>query len=333
MLRRAFTLIELLVVIAIIAILIALLVPAVQKVREAANRATCINQMKQLGIALHNYEGVWKHFPAGSYASANYGPGPTVFLLPYIEQDAAANTYDIDKVSGASASFAGNDTSGAVHIPMLSCPSDMQPALNYQFGWTNYMSNYGTWVVANGWDGTFTPNFSAAGVNGHGPLKMKEILDGTSNTAAFAEVAKGRGNEASATINRDPRVDCFEFGALTTKVVATARSSLQAKDYKTAGFADPSWGTTPPWSWRGYPWREGSIWRTGYTHLLPPNSPCWRTNTDWWQLVTPASSFHGAGVNVVMVDGSVRFVEDSVNPNVWTAVGSRNGNEPLTLDQ
>ena len=333
MLRRAFTLIELLVVIAIIAILIGLLVPAVQKVREAANRATCTNQMKQLGIALHNYEGVWKHLPAGSYALNTHGPGPTVFLLPYLEQDAAYSTYDINQESGASTLFAANDISAAVRIPMLSCPSDLQQSQNYQFGWTNYMSNYGTWVVANGWDGVFGPNFTIVGFKGPGQLKLKEILDGTSNTAAFAEVAKGRGTEASVTGSRDPRVECFEFGALTTKVVATARSSLQAKDYRTASLAaDPGWGT-PPWSWRGYPWREGSIWRTGYTHLLPPNSPCWRTNGEWWNLVSPASSFHGAGVNVVMVDGSVRFVEDSVNPDVWTAVGSRNGGETLTLDQ
>src|SRR3954451_14593501 len=103
---------------------------------------------------------------------------------------------------------------------------------------------------------------------------------------------------------------------------------LKAMNWQTAQLAGPGWGGTG-WRWRGYPWREGSIWRTGYTHLLPPNSPRWRAEGDWWQAVSTASSYHTGGVNVVMADGAVRFVNDSVNPDVWTAAGSRDGGETL----
>ena len=87
------------------------------------------------------------------------------------------------------------------------------------------------------------------------------------------------------------------------------------------------------WNWRGYPWREGSIWRNGFNTILPPNKPCYRPNGgEWWQLVTPASSYHSGGVNVSMADGSIRFITDSVNPDAWTAAGSRAGGESLPLN-
>jgi prepilin-type processing-associated H-X9-DG protein len=101
-----------------------------------------------------------------------------------------------------------------------------------------------------------------------------------------------------------------------------------AQNWQSAGLAG---GWSPPWRWRGYPWREGSIWRTGYTHLLPPNSACWRLNGDWWQISPSASSYHTGGVNVALVDGSVRFVSSNVDTAAWTAAGSRNGGEPISL--
>jgi prepilin-type processing-associated H-X9-DG protein len=86
------------------------------------------------------------------------------------------------------------------------------------------------------------------------------------------------------------------------------------------------------WNWRGYPWREGSIWRTGVNTLLGPNKPCYRPNGEWWQLVTPASSYHSGGVTACMTDGSVRFVTDGVDSDAWSAAGSRNGGEINALN-
>ena len=234
-------------------------------------------------------------------------------------------------MSGASDGVAANDRVGAVRLPFLMCPSEIHRSNSYQFGWNNYHMNYGTWVGANGWDGVFAPNFIAiTGINGNAGVRFKEIKDGLSNTAAFAEVALGLGNDAGG--RRDPRVDCYEGTSLGSSI-ATARSTLLGMNWQTAKFADdPSWGS-PPWSWRGYPWREGSVWRNGYTHLLPPNSPCWRANGDWWQLVSPPSSFHTGGATVLMADGGVRFVANDVNPDAWTAAGSKAGEEPpLSLD-
>src|SRR5262249_42725894 len=154
---------------------------------------------------------------------------------------------------------------------ILVCPSEMHRNDSYAFGWNSYHMNYGTWVKANGWDGVFAPNFVAiTGVKGNAGVRFKEIKDGLSNTAGFAEVAFGLGADAGPTVSKDPRVDCYE-GTTLDATVAGARSTLQGLDYKLAGYAGgPSYtgggGTGAPWSWRGYPWREGSIWKGGYTH-------------------------------------------------------------------
>ena len=329
--RSGFTLIELLVVIAIIAILMALLIPAVQKVHaEAASRVACSNNLHQLGIAMHNYHGEVKKLPPGDFNDVNYGPSAVVALLPYVDQKAIRDLYIMTGVSGASPGTASNDVAGAIRLPLLLCPSDIHRNDSYQFGWNSYHMNYGTWVKANGWDGLFAPNFTAAGAKGNAGVRFKEVADGLSNTAAFAEVAMGLGNDASATGHRDPRVDCYEAASVGS-TVSGAQSALLGMDWRTAGYAGgSSW--SPPWSWRGYPWREGSIWRNGYTHLLPPNSPCWRANGDWFQLIAPPSSFHGGGANVLMADGSVRFVADDVGPDAWTAAGSKAGGETATLN-
>ena len=168
------------------------------------------------------------------------------------------------------------------------------------------------------WDGVFGTNFSPySGVPAMAQANIKDITDGTSNSLAFAEVANGIGGNP---VNRDPKRDCYDGGVIPTTNFAAARTYLLALDWRTAGVLG--------WNWRGYPSREGSIWRNGFNTLLPPNKACYRPNNgEWWQLVTPASSYHTNGVNVCMADGSVRFVTDNVNPDIWLAAGSRGGGE------
>ncbi|GIW78762.1 MAG: prepilin-type N-terminal cleavage/methylation domain-containing protein [Gemmatales bacterium] len=318
--RHAFTLVELLVVIAIIGVLIGLLLPAVQKVREASNRLSCQNNLKQLELALHNYHDAIGNFPMASEIPSMYGPSPLVYILPYIEQQNVYNMYDFQGHSGASIGRTPtNDKAGAVRPKILLCPSETQRGEMTQLGWTNYHCNYGTWVYARGWDGVFGPNFWAGGKPSPGIIRIDDITDGTSNTASLAEVVNG---PYVSSAPKSQLADCYEFGSLPTTNLASARNALLARDWQSASIP---WGGS--WRYRGYPWREGSIWRNGYNHLLPPNATCWRVNNDWWQLVTPATSYHPGGVNVAFADGSVRFVSQTVDPNVWTAAGSRNGGE------
>jgi len=209
MTRRAFTLIEILVVIAIIGVLIALLLPAIQKVREAAARMQCANNMKQLGIAMHNYHLTYKESPAASYSAGSFGPSAVVYLLPFVEQQAIHMLFDPSNPSGGSSGGGtGNDIGGVYRIPLLLCPSDIQQGLGTEFGWSNYHFNHGTWVGISGWDGMFAPNFNVV-VTSPKNIRFPQVSDGLSNTAAMAEVCNGPYVAAAA---KDPRRDCFEFG-------------------------------------------------------------------------------------------------------------------------
>ncbi len=331
--RQGFTLIELLVVIAIIAILIALLVPAVQKVRESAARTQCINNLKQLGLAVQGYHDAFKVLPLADLNpnGPNYGPSALVMILPYLDQQADFQQFVMGDMFGASAGDA-NDVPSEPSFAVFLCPSDPQTAQTTTvFGWTNYHTNYGTWVgVTNRWDGVFGPGavVGTPSVPQAQPITLVQITDGTSNTAAFAEVCRGPNDPGPAA---SARTDCFEAGTVPTTSFAAAQATLVGLNWQTATVGASSWVN---WRYRGYPWREGSIWRSGYNHLLPPNSPCWSNNgDDWWHLISPASSFHAGGANVVFADGSVHFVSSSISPTVWLAFGSRDGDEEADFSE
>src|SRR5262245_31883033 len=191
-LHAGFTLIELLVVIAVIAILIALLLPAVQKVREAASRTQCTNNLKQLGLALHNYENTHRAFPGGCSlrVNADYGWGPQPQLYPYLEQDNVWKRIDFTKGPYTAPNVVILVSITLLPQTVLTCPSDPKKG-NAGEGYSNYHGNAGTWMyVKDSWDGIFGATIPDpdSGVPGSPPVKIADITDGTSNTAAFAEV-------------------------------------------------------------------------------------------------------------------------------------------------
>src|SRR5687768_17044091 len=159
--RKGFTLVELLVVIAIIGVLVALLLPAVQAAREAARRMSCSNNLKQFGIALHNFENTNRQLPAGEISSTAY-LSPHVQMLPFFEQQSLYAMFDMLK----GAFDAPNTTPGAIQPPLFLCPTDPRPDRSQAMGWTNYHPNAGSWVSINGWDGVFGPSTDQGGTKG-----------------------------------------------------------------------------------------------------------------------------------------------------------------------
>jgi prepilin-type N-terminal cleavage/methylation domain-containing protein len=342
--RRAFTLIELLVVMAIIAVLIGLLLPAVQKVREAANRTKCANNLKQWGLATLNYEFDKKYLPGGAYSAIGYF-SPMAQVLPYVEQAAMYQQFDLTK----DPYHAPNSTYAMQRPSIIICPSEYYqnpPTSVHPSGWSNYHGNCGSWVRLNhAWDGVFgaAPNqISATGtvmsnVPPLKPIRLADIKDGTSNTVMYSEVCNGPqpGTEPKR------KIDCYvdykgnyNPNSSSPTRVADARAHFLSLDWTLNQAVFPNWsetGYTGPWRFRGYPWTEGSTFRGWYDHLLPPNSPCWQPNGDFWQMVSPASSYHISGVNICLCDGSVRYINDGIDADVWTAAGTRAGLEPSQL--
>ena len=319
--RGGFTLVELLVVIAIIGVLVALLLPAVQAAREAARRTQCVNNLKQVCLALHNFESNFNRLPAGEHQPTTAGYlSPHALIANQFEQSGVYNRLDLNQ-----GPFSAQNYAAAASQPkFLICPTDPFPGKKEYMGWTNYHSNAGTWAPLNGWDGVFGPTEDTAGAKAIGPLKLGDITDGLSNTAAFAEVVNGAGNISRPAKSR---FDCFDTGTNPTSgTLAAARASFVAGNWQTSSIP---W--SGDWRWRGYPWTEGTVWRNWYNHIVPPNSPCWVPGGDFWRIVSPASSMHPSGANVAMTDGSVRFVTESVDADIWAAAGSRAGGEALQL--
>ena len=312
--QRGFTLIELLVVIAVVAILIGLLLPAVQKVRSAAARLTCQNHLKQLGLALHSHHDAFSHFPAGRGT-----PLPTVFsahaqLLPFVEQENVGKWIDPTAaptaftVGPTSYSGTANLAAATTVVKILLCPADPNvgrvPGL--PFGGTNYAGNAGSGSVANG---TLT---NADGIFFLGSaIRLTDIADGTSNTAAFGERPLGDGQNSAPG---EPRTTGLRIRELAGATDTTATACA---------------GGTPWNGERGAKWILGNYGNTLYNHALPPNAAeadCMNMTQQKGRFA--ARSFHAGGVNLASCDGSVRFVTDGVEPAAWRAAATRAGGDP-----
>ena len=328
--RNAFTLVELLVVIAIIGILIALLLPAVQAAREAARRMSCTNNLKQIGLALHNFHDSHKEFPVGSPSKScpgytqipawQYRWSPLAMLSPYMEQYNAYEALNMEvPLYGHTGVYRGpgygvhpdNQDPVGTTIGFLFCPSDRAEKVQPEFGATNYLACWGRSLPTQSGTALFDTD---SVFRSDDAVRFADITDGTSNTAAFSEsllAPSGSGPFTLTEKNTDLVMVSFRSGMLSEQRCSTIGSSVSA--------------------FRGARWVDGFVHYSAYYHWQPPNSnvPDCGVVSPLRSLWIAARSRHPGGVNVALCDGSVRFVGETVDLQTWHALASRNGGEVL----
>ncbi|MBX6315703.1 MAG: DUF1559 domain-containing protein [Isosphaeraceae bacterium] len=355
--RDGFTLIELLVVIAIIGVLIALLLPAVQAAREAARRAQCTNNLKQIGLALHNYHSTHGTFPMGvsQYAPANVYHWDAwsvhALLLANMEQVQLYNACNFwlgNNIVGSPGYYA-NQTVNQTRLTVYLCPSDGNAgstAVNRPADGkndildVNYVGSVGT--TTNSPNNTAPSNpWATLGSTGmfwwYTCYGIQAVTDGTSNTVAFSEalVSNGRADNAhagnsmvgiSGAGGAAQMYDARQNPAGITTGLNACNAAWQAGQGLNAS--------------RGIFWEVGSVGMTLFNTIVPPSSTLYKwgacrfTGGGWPNDATfsNANSNHPGGANVLMADGSVRFIKSSVNQVTWWSLGTRAGGEVISSD-
>jgi prepilin-type N-terminal cleavage/methylation domain-containing protein/prepilin-type processing-associated H-X9-DG protein len=341
---RGFTLIELLVVIAIIAVLIALLLPAVQSAREAARRSQCVNNLKQIGLAVHNYESTHGSLiPSVMYPSPvdNWGWGPSghLSMLQFMEQGTLWNAYNVGAVAcngSGCGLYNANTTVFNAQVASLLCPSD-GPERTVSL--SNYVGNVGGPHQLQPFSGTFVPTPNGDFAN-CAVIKIATITDGTSNTALFSEVLSGVNNAAAVTAGAMPRAKRVHFSAPGMSNLAANAAAVNAEiaACKSIPPTTAGWGGVRGDWFLAYPFYVNYA---VYNHMAPPNTlACSSSQTGagntWGQDyygTAPPTSNHPGGVNMAMADGSVKFIKDTVSLPAWWAIGTRAGGEVVSSDQ
>jgi prepilin-type N-terminal cleavage/methylation domain-containing protein len=320
--NRGFTLIELLVVIAIIAVLVSLLLPAVQQAREAARRTQCKNNLKQIGLALHNYHEVYTVFPPGGCYSLAPSSADSFSvqarLLPYLEQTNLQNLINWGSSYGIQPDVA------RVRVPTYLCPSEPNDMSRVDGSFVhyplNYGVNYGTWHVFNpmtgqGGDGLFWPNSRT---------NSSSMIDGSSNTLGLAEV------KAYAPYLRNGANPNLPGAPIPASADTIAPLGGQ---FKETGHTE---------------WVDGRVHQTGFTATFVPNTVVPYTTggkqydidftsyregqslTNITYSAVTARSYHEGMVHALLMDGSVRVINESINLGIWRALGTRNGSEVVS---